>query len=319
MSYIKLDVEKIEETKKIFKNTLDKQIKTINIIKNNIKIQQTRPKKSRKLFAVDSGFNRAYETSFYIFKAAVVNEKVEVKRNEEIYFFHRDNFQTERLRRLFLQEIMYKTLLETIKNYRESLILVDGTITTKVFQPTKKDSEEYYEKFIDFFNNTYSPLLKKCLERDSILLGHLKRIESSYLAENLGLNEIHDSYIVNSILKDNGYYIAPIPLSKSKIEINTHNYKYLTFYLNLKNRNFRFELLEQNEEKFLECIENLLFWATESHQGMNPIFSKADENSRVTKREVNLKFNYIVHGLLEENRNLLRNKARNKTHFGYNS
>ncbi len=52
---------------------------------------------------------------------------------------------------------------------------------------------------------------------------------------------------------------------------------------------------------------------------MNPVFSKADEHARVAKREANLKFNYIIHELPEEDRVRLRVEARKRTHFGYRS
>jgi hypothetical protein len=77
--------------------------------------------------------------------------------------------------------------------------------------------------------------------------------------------------------------------------------------------------LKEQEHACPECVENLLYQATEAHHGMNPIFSKADEYARVTKREADLKFDYVIHDLDEEGRTRLRLETRKKTHFGYNA
>jgi hypothetical protein len=148
-------------------------------------------------------------------------------------------------------------------------------------------------------------------------LGFLKRTGSTHLSERIGLKNVYDVDIMDSLLRESGQYIKPILLMNS----NAHRFgiqdSYITFYLNLKGWNYRFELIKRQKDQFKECIGNLLFWATNTHYGMNPIFSKADENSRVTKREANIVFNYIVHSLPEEEKNRMRRMARKKTHFGY--
>ena len=97
------------------------------------------------------------------------------------------------------------------------------------------------------------------------------------------------------------------------------NQNFVTFYLNLKGWNYRFELFKEQEDRHVEVIENLMFWATNTHYGMNPVFSKADEYSRVTQREANLLFNHILQCLSQEDQYRLRTGARKKTHFGYHS
>jgi hypothetical protein len=123
---------------------------------------------------------------------------------------------------------------------------------------------------------------------------------------------------MNSLLREEGQYIEPIPVKDTYAKRASIKHEYTTFYLNLKNWNYRFELLKEQESMYLECIENLLYLATETHYGMNPFFSKADEYARVSKREVNLKFNYLIHELDEKERTRLRVEARRRTHFGYN-
>jgi hypothetical protein len=49
------------------------------------------------------------------------------------------------------------------------------------------------------------------------------------------------------------------------------------------------------------------------------VFSKADEYARVTRREADLKFDYLIHDLDSNERTLLRLGARKRTHFGYSS
>ena len=92
--------------------------------------------------------------------------------------------------------------------------------------------------------------------------------------------------------------------------------KYLTFYVNLKTWNYRFELIHLQKHHYLECIENLLYWSTQSHYGMNPIFSKADEFARVRKREVNHMFKFFLNTLSPKDQSRLHFFTRKRTHFG---
>jgi hypothetical protein len=124
---------------------------------------------------------------------------------------------------------------------------------------------------------------------------------------------------MDSVLQDSGKYIPHIPIVDSQAKSAGVSHNYVTFYLNLKGWNYRFELVKQQADEYKECIETLLFWATEAHHGMNPIFSKADEYSRVTKREANLMFNYVIHSLSKDDQLRLRLQARRRTHFGYRS
>lgn len=321
MSYIKLDIENLQEAREKVRKTFLERYNNITEIKDKIKVGQAGPRKSKKLFAVDSGFNSAYETPFTVFKAAVVNEDIEVDHSGGIYLFHVDNYQTDRLRRLLMQHTLYEALAETVKNGLAdgSLVLVDGTITLTVFYPTVRDSREYKKHFKNFYEDLYSPLIDQCLKRNILLLGFLKRTGSTYLATHLGVKNLYDIYIMQSVLRGNGQYIKPIPVIDTQAKRAGVHHKYVTFYLNLKNWNYRFELLKQQEDRFVECIENLLLWATETHYGMNPIFSKADEHARVTKREANLMFNYIIQGFPEDEQIRLRMEARKRTHFGYRS
>lgn len=321
MSYIKLNIENLEEAREKMKEAMLEQDKSIKEIKHKIRIHQAEAKKSRKLFAVDSGYNSAYDTPFTVFKAAVVDEDIEVDHSSNIYLFHVDNYQTDRFRRLLMQHSLYEALAKTIKSgvADGSMVLVDGTITLTVFYPTVKDTKEYKEHFKNFYETLYSPLVNQCLRKDILLSGFLKRTGANYLAEHLGVKSLYDIYIMNSVMHVNGEYIEPIPVIDAHAKRIGISHVYVTFYLNLKNWNYRFELLQQQENYFLECIENLLFWATRAHYGMNPVFSKADEHARVTKREANLMFNYVIHGLSEDECVRLRMEARKRTHFGYKS
>ena len=157
--------------------------------------------------------------------------------------------------------------------------------------------------------------MEKCIERDIIILGFLKRTGSTYLAEYLNIPDTYDRYIMNTLLREEGQFLGPIPVIDSSATRNRVSHKYVTFYLNLRNWNYRFELLNQQETIYRECIRNLLSIATETHDGMNPIFSKADEYARVTKREANLKFNYLIQELPYTERTKLRLLARKRTHF----
>ena len=136
------------------------------------------------------------------------------------------------------------------------------------------------------------------------------------MAERFGLGSMYDITILNSILSKNGQYIKPIPIVDEHSRRSDIQHDYVTFYLNLKSWNYRFELLKDQKNLFLEGIENLLFWATDAYYGMNPIFSKADEYARVSKREANLRFNLIIHELPEKEQVRLRMNARKRTHFG---
>jgi len=321
VSYIKLDIENLEEARERVRKAFFEQDRSIAKIMDIVEVRQTKANRSRKIFAVDSGFNRAYETSFVVFKAAVVDEEIEVDHSGGIYLFHVDNYQTDRSRRLIMQQTMYEALSKTVETGAAdgSMVLVDGTIALTVCYPTLKDRKEYRKHFKRFYEERYSPLVNQCLKRNIILLGFLKRTGSTYLAEHLGISSLYDIYIMNSVLRGNGQYIPPIPVVDTQAKSLGIHHNYVTFYLNLKNWNYRFELLKQQEDQFLECVENLIFWATEAHYGMNPIFSKADEYARVTKREANLKFNYIIQDLAEDEQIRLRMEARKKTHFGYRS
>lgn len=321
MSYIKLDIENLEDTREKVRHALLKQEQSITEIKGKVKIHQAEARRSRKLFSVDSGFNSAYDTSFTVFKAAVVNEDIEVDESCSIYLFHVENYQTDRLRRLLMQLTLYEALAKTVETgvADNSIVMVDGTITLTVFYPTIKDSKEYKDHFKNFYEKLYSPLVSQCLKRNILLLGFLKRTGATYLAKHLGATGLYDIHIMNSLMQSNGQHIRPIPVVDPQAKHVGVSHSYATFYLNLKNWNYRFELLKQQEDRFLECIETLIFWATNTHYGMNPVFSKADEHARVTKREANLMFNYIIHGLGEEERIKLRIQARKRTHFGYKS
>lgn len=319
MSYVKLDVENLEETREKVREALLEQNKSIKEIKDKIKVYRADAHKSRKLFAVDSGVNSAYETPFTVFKAAVVNEDIKADHSRSIYLFHVNNYQTDRLKRLLMQRILYEALAETVESgvADGSMVLVDGTITLTVFYRTARGIKEYREHFKNLYEELYSPLVEQCRERDIILLGFLKQTGSTYLAKHLGVSGLYDIRIMNSMLRDSGQYIEPIPVVDAQAERFGIRHNYVTFYLNLKDWNYRFELLKQQEGQYLECIENLLFWATKAHYGMNPVFSKADEHARVTKKEANLMFNYVIHGLSEDEQTRLRMEARKRTHFGY--
>ena len=321
MSYIRLDIEDLAGTREKIKETFLQQDKSIAEIRDSVSIHYAKPFKTRKVFAVDSGLNSAYETTFVLVKAAVVNEDMEVDRNENIYLFHAGNYQTDRLRRLLMQQSLYEALAKTVQSGKAdgSMVLVDGTITLGVFYPTLKDRREYRRHFTDFYERLYSPLIDQCLKRNILILGFLKRSGSTYLAEHLGIRGTYDINIMNYLLREDGHYIGPIPVSDTNADSAKIHHEYVTFYLNLKNWNYRFELLKEQEDTCQESIENLLHIATDAHYGMNPIFSKADEYARVTKREADLKFDYVTHDLDEEGRNRLRLEARKKTHFGYSA
>ncbi len=321
MSYVKVDIEDLEEARVKIREAFLQQDVSINEIRDGVTIHYAKSNKTRKVFAVDSGFNRAYETTFTLLKAAVVDEEMEVDHSEDIYLFHVDNYQTDRLRRLLMQQILYEALAKTIQSGKAdgSLVLVDGTITLTVFYPTLKDRREYRRHFRDFYEKLYSPLMDQCLKRDIIILGFLKRTGSTYLAEHLNIRGTYDIYIMNALLRGDGQYLGPIPVVDANARRAKVDHRYVTFYLNLKNWNYRFELLKEQEQTYQECIENLLYLATETHYGMTPVFSKADEYARVTRREADLKFDYLIHDLHANERTLLRLGARKRTHFGYSS
>jgi hypothetical protein len=318
MSFVRLDINNLEETKEKVRRAILERDKGIKKVEDALDILQAKATKSRKLFAVDSGFNSAYDTSFVVLKAAVVDEDIEVDQKERIYLFYVDNYHTDRLKRLIMQKTLYEALIEKIDEGKadNSIILVDGTITLYLFYPTGNDRENYRHQFQYFYKDIYHPLIDLCKKRDILLLGFLKRTGSTYLAERFGLGSIYDITILNSILSKNGQYIKPIPIVDQQSRITDIHQDYVTFYLNLKSWNYRFELLKDQENLFLECIENLLFWATDTYYGMNPIFSKADEHARVSKREANLRFNLIIHELPQKEQVRLRMNARKRTHFG---
>jgi hypothetical protein len=319
MSYIRLEIDDLEVTKAKFKESFLQQDRYIAEIKDRVIVNLSEQFKTRRVFAVDSGFNSAYETNFVLFKAAVVDEEMEVDRSEDIYLFHVGNYQTDRLKRLLMQQSLYQALAKTVQSGKAdgSIVLVDGTITLGLFIPTPKDRREYRKHFKDFYEELYTPLIDQCLKRNIVILGFLKRTGSNYLAEYLGIIGTYDIYIINSFLKEHGQNIGPIPVPYRSSNDTRMNPKFVTFYLNLKSWNYRFELLKEQEQYCQESMGNLLYLATESHFGMNPIFSKADEYARVTKREANLKFDYITHDLDVNERSRMRLEARTRTHFGY--
>jgi hypothetical protein len=319
MSFVKLDIDNLEETKEKVIKAILKRENGIKKVEGTLDVIQAKAFKSRKLFAVDSGFNSAYDTSFVVFKAAVVNEDIEVDQTERIYLFYVDNYHTDRLKRLIMQQTLYEALIGKIEedNANNSIVLVDGTITLLLFYPTINDRENYRNQFQHFYDDVYSPLIDQCQKRDILLLGFLKRTGSTYLAKRFGLSSIYDITILNSILSTNGQYVKPIPIMDQQSRRSNVHHDYVTFYLNLKSWNYRFELLKDQEHLFVECVENLLFWATDAYYGMNPVFSKADEHARVSKREANLRFNLIIHELPEKEQVRLRMNARKRTHFGF--
>jgi hypothetical protein len=319
VSYVKLDIADLRDAREQVRESFLQQDESISKIRDVVAIHAARPRKTRRVFAVDSGFNTAYETTFTILKAAVVDEALEVDRREDIYLFHVDNYQTDRLRRLLMQQILYEALAKTIRSGKAdgSLVLVDGTIALTVFYPTLKDRREYRRHFQTLYEELYAPLMDRCVERNILVLGFLKRTGSTYLAEYLNVRGAYDIYLVNAFLREEGQYIGPIPVIDAGAKRAKIHHQYVTFYLNLKNWVYRFELLKEQEQTHREGIENLLYLATEAHYGMNPIFSKADEYARVTKRETNLKFDYVIHELDAEDRTRLRLEARKRTHFGY--
>lgn len=321
LTYIKLNLDDLDEACEKIRNRISRPSLNYTMIRKKVELCKATPRKTRKLVAVDSGFNTAYETPFVVFKAAIVDEELEITRKRIICLFHADTHQTNRFKTLILQETMYRALSRVVKGGKvdNSLVLVDGTITLNVLYPTLRDNELYTDQFKNFVERLYSPFLEECVHRNILILGFLKTTGSTHLSDKLGLKNVYDTDIMDLLLRENSQYIKPIPLIYS----NTLQFgvpdNYATFYLNLKGWNYRFELIERQREQFEECIENLLFWATHTHYGMNPIFSKADENSRVTKREVNIVFNYIVHSLPENEKNRMLRMARKQTHFGYRS
>lgn len=288
-------------------------------IKNKIKIHNLESKCSRRLLAADSGFNNAYESSFTVIKSAVVDDEINVESSKNIYFFHANNYNSDRLKRLLMQVNLYKAIAKKVQNLNESsLFLVDGTITLSVFNPTQRDSKEYRSLFDSFVEVIYLPLISDCIEKNVLLVGFLKQTGSSFLSRNIGIEDIYDIYIINSILKVSGDYISPLPMTNSSSNPLLPQ-KYVTFFLNLNDWNYRFELLEQQQNNYVDCIENLLFWSTRTHYGMNPIFSKADEFSRVTRREAEVLFNLVLSDLFDDQKVKLRMRAKKKTHFGWES
>lgn len=321
MTYIKLNLDNLDETCDKIRKRISRPNLNYTTIRQKVELCKATPQKTRKLVAVDSGFNTAYETPFVIFKAAIVDEDLEITQKRIICLFHAETPQTNRFKTLILQEIMYRAISNVVKggDVDNSLVLVDGTITLNVLYPTLRDNELYTEQFMNFVERLYSPFLEECVQRNILILGFLKRTGSTHLSNMLGLKNVYDIDIMDLLLEENSQYIKPIPLTNSDTLRFGISDSYTTFYLNLKGWNYRFELIKRQRDQFEECIENLLFWATYTHYGMNPIFSKADENSRVTKREANIVFNYIVHSLPETEKNRMLRMARKQTHFSYRS
>jgi hypothetical protein len=321
VSYVTLDIEDLTGARERIHEAFQEQDRRLAEIADQVRIHHASARKTRRVFAVDSGFNRAYETTFTLVKAAVVDEAMEVARIERVYLFHVDNYQTDRLRRLLMQQALYEALAHTVETGKAdgSLVLVDGTLTLTVLYPTSKDRKEYRRHFRAFYEELYAPLMDHCVDRDILLLGFLKRTGSTYLAESLKIRGTYDLYIIRSLLKGEGQYLEPIPVVDANAKRAKVHYSYVTFYLNVKNWCYRFELLKAQEPMYQEGITNLLSLATEAHYGMNPVFSKADEYARVTKREADLKFDYVVHDLDAAERTRLRLDARKRTHFGYSA
>ncbi len=319
MSYVKVDIGDLQDARAQIRENFRQQDASVDKIRGEVTRHAARPRKTRRIFAVDSGFNTAYETTFTIVKAAVVDEALTVDLREDAFLFHVDNYQTDRLRRLLMQQALYEALAQTVRSGRAdgSLVLVDGTLALTVFYPTRKDRKEYRSHFRAFYEELYTPLMTRCVEHDILVLGFLKRTGSTYLAEYLNVRGTYDIYLVHALLPDEGHYLGPIPVIDSGAKQAKVHHRYVTFYLNLKRWVYRFELLKAQEQIYAEGIENLLDVATEAHYGMNPIFSKADEYARVSKREADLKFDYVIHDLDAADRTRLRLEARKRTHFGY--
>lgn len=296
---------------------LQKQDLLLNKIKNKIVVKRLEPKCSRKLFAADSGYNNAYGSPFTVIKSAIVDDEINVDKSKNIYLFHANNYSSDRLKRLLMQVNLFQLIAKKIEQIEESsLFLVDGTITLSVFAPTSKDTKEYKNLFQTFLEESYWPIIHNCLSKDILLLGFLKSTGSNFLCRIIDIKDLYDIYVMNSVLSKSGEYIPPIPMTNTGSN-RFINLDYVTFFLNLKDWNYRFELIDQQKNKYVECIENLLFWSTKTHYGMNPIFSKADEYSRVTRRDAEIMFNLVLSDLSEENKAKLRLIAKKKTHFGY--
>lgn len=317
-SFFEINTTDIKTASEYLNNELENLDLILNNIKNKIEVMSTNPQYSRKIFAADSGFNNAYESPFTVIKSAVVDNEINADITKKIYIFHANNFRSERLKRLLMQINLYKTIEKKIKSINEkSIFLVDGTITLSLFSPTVKDGKEYLNLFQSFLKEIYEPLINNCLKKDILLVGFLKRTGSTFLARKINA-KIYDIYIINSILKKNGQYIQPISMSETKLQ-QTEAQKFVTFFANLKDWNYRFELIEKQKKNHLECIKNLLFYSTRTHYGMNPIFSKADEFSRVTKKEAEILFNQVLSNLSKNQKIKFRIRAKKKTHFGFNS
>ncbi|UCD95916.1 MAG: DNA double-strand break repair nuclease NurA [Candidatus Bathyarchaeota archaeon] len=319
MSYTELNIEDVKESREKMIEVFQRRRFDSYGLKEKINVGQASGLRSRKILAVDSGFNSAYETTFTIFKAAIVNEAMNVTENTRTCFFQVDNQSTDRLKRLIMQETLYESLIKTIKTGKADrhIAIVDGTITLTIFHPTTRDNIEYREHFNNLVQEYYKPLMKECHRRDIILLGFLKQTGSTYLTEHINAGNLYDRHVIDTILRTHGEFISPIPITKPTMGPSELPFKYVTFYLNLKGWNYRFELLSSQESYFSECIQNMLFWSTRTHFGMNPIFSKADEHARVTKRKTNLIFNYLTNNLPETIQSELLHEVQKRTHFGY--
>ena len=213
-SYVKLNLENLVDARIKVREAFLKQEESIDSVRNKVLVHQGKAIKTRKIFAVDSGFNRAYDTSFTVLKAAIVDEEMDVNSTEIIYLFHVENYQTDRLRRFLMQQTLYETLLKTVEGGKAdgSMVLIDGTITLTIFCPTIRDTKAYKKHFKTFYQKLYTPLMDKCVERDIVILGFLKRTGSTYLAEYLNIKGTYDRYITNALLRRGGQFISPIPI-----------------------------------------------------------------------------------------------------------
>jgi len=59
MSYVKLDIENLQETRENVRRVLLEKERRIEEIAGSVNVHEAEPSKSRRLFAVDSGFNTA--------------------------------------------------------------------------------------------------------------------------------------------------------------------------------------------------------------------------------------------------------------------
>ncbi len=113
-SYIDLNSENMKESSLKISEELQKQDLLIAKIKNKIKSFNAKPNCSRRLLAADSGFNNAYNSSFTVIKSAVVDDEINVESSKNLYFFHVNNYSSDRLKRLLMQVNLYNSILKKI-------------------------------------------------------------------------------------------------------------------------------------------------------------------------------------------------------------